>query len=72
MDSSSNTTTTTRPNLAQADVPLIKAQLNSLRLWSGGWRGLVVGEGGEGGQPLTASQQSKAASGSAVQMFITK
>lgn len=63
MDSSSNTT---RPNLAQADVPLIKAQLNSLLPLVGLWGGGVLG------QPLTASQQSSIRLDLAVQMFITK
>lgn len=64
MDSSSNTT---RPNLAQADVPLIKAQPNSLLPLVGRWGG-----GRSLGQPLTASQQSGIRLDSAAQMFITK
>lgn len=53
MDSSSNTT---RPNLAQADVPLIKAQLNSLLPLVGRWGG-----GGWGGEESRAAADRLAA-----------
>lgn len=68
-DSSYNTA---RPNPAQADVPIIKAQLNSLLPSVGPFEGW--GEAGVGGlgHPLTASQQSSIRLDSAVQMFITE